>query len=76
MNPFNALTATCFWYAISAEFYSFDFFSSKKTSHDVAMDQLEKVQKIPLSLSNRVAKTANEPGLLNMETEELKKLGT
>ena len=73
MNPFNALTATCFWYAISAEFYSFDFFS-RRNPHDVAMEQLEKVQRQPLPLANRITKTNASPALLDMETEQLNRL--
>lgn len=29
MNPYNLLTPTCFWYMVSAEYFSFDFFSGK-----------------------------------------------
>ncbi len=60
MNPYNALTATCFWYAVSAEYFSYDFFS-RKNPHDVAMDIFDKVHKIPLTLPNRVLKTPTSP---------------
>lgn len=63
MNPYNALTATCFWYAISAEYFSYDFYS-KKNPHDVSMELLEKVHKIPLLFANRVVKTPAAPELL------------
>jgi hypothetical protein len=63
MNPYNALTATCFWYATSAEYFSFDFFS-KKNSHDVAMDILERVHRISLTLPNRILKTPINPEIL------------
>lgn len=56
MNPYNALTASCFWYAISAEYFSFDFFA-KKNPHDLALEILDRVHKIPLQLPNRVLKT-------------------
>lgn len=29
MNPYNLLTATCFWYIVSAEYFSFDFFNNR-----------------------------------------------
>lgn len=63
MNPYNALTATCFWYAISAEYFSFDF-NSKKGSHDASMEILEKIQKLPLLLANRTMKTIYNPSLV------------
>jgi hypothetical protein len=64
MNPYNALTATCFWYAISAEYFGYDFYS-KKNPHDVSMELLEKVHKIPLLFANRVMKTPPIPELLS-----------
>lgn len=74
MNPYNALTATCFWYAVSAEFFSLDF-SHKRNPHDVAHDILDKVQKLPLLLPNRTTK--NYAGLppLPFNHEELNKCG-
>ena len=63
MNPYNALTATCFWYAISADYFGYDFFA-KKNSHDVSMEVLDKVHKIPLVFPNRVLKTPTETELL------------
>jgi hypothetical protein len=63
MNPYNALTATCFWYAVSADYFSYDFFS-KKNPHDVSMEVLDKVHKFPLVFPNRVLKTPTESELL------------
>lgn len=68
MNPYNALTATSFWYTVSAEFFSFDFFN-KKNPHDIAMDFLEKINKMPLFLSNRVLKTTIANEFLSFETK-------
>ena len=73
MNPFNALTATCFWYAISAEYFGFDF-NSKKNVHDSSLDILEKVQKLPLLISNRTIKTQYNPGHAESEPDDLSKL--
>jgi hypothetical protein len=39
------------------------------------MEQLEKVQKLPLSLPSRVIKTICNSTLLDFETEELNRLG-
>lgn len=64
MNPYNALTATCFWYAISAEYFSLDFFS-KKNPHDAAVEILDRVQRLPLLMPNRVAKSFLGPPLLS-----------
>jgi len=74
MNPYNALTATCFWYSIGAEYFSFDFFN-RKNSHDIAMEILDKVHKLPLVLPHRVVKIPLAPFLLNFESPELNLLG-
>lgn len=73
MNPYNALTATCFWYAVSAEYFSFDF-NSKKNSHDVALEILEKIQKLPLVLANRTLKNTYCPSLSEPQSDELQRL--
>lgn len=75
MSPYNALTATCFWYAVSSEFFSYDF-SAKRHANDTANELFEKIQKLPLPIPNRVIKTVNaNPSLLESETEELNRLG-
>jgi hypothetical protein len=66
MNPYNALTATCFWYAVGAEYYSFDFFA-RRNPHDTAMEILDRVHRIPLQLSTRVLRTPTTAGLLAFE---------
>ena len=68
MNPYNALTATCLWYAISAEYYSLDFFQ-KKNPHDVALDILDKVQKLLLLLPNRLTKNFSGATSIPFEDE-------
>ena len=55
MNPYNALTATCFWYAISAEYFGFDFFA-RRNPHDVATEVLDRIHKLPQIIPNRVNK--------------------
>jgi len=68
MNPYNALSATCLWYAISAEYYSLDFFQ-KKNPHDVALDILDKVQKLLLLLPNRLSKNFSGTSSIPFEDE-------
>jgi hypothetical protein len=72
MNPYHSLTATCFWYAVSAEYYSYDFFNKRNTI-DPAMEIMDKVSKIAMHLPNRLTKIEIKNGLLNFETEELAK---
>jgi hypothetical protein len=64
MNPYHGLTATCLWYAISAEYYSYDFFSKRNTI-DPAMEIMDKVSKIAMNLPNRLTKIEIKNGLLN-----------
>lgn len=56
MNPYHSLTATCFWYMISSEYYSFDFFS-KNNPLDAANQVLNRVGKLPLLMPTRFIKT-------------------
>jgi len=74
MNPYNALTATCFWYAVGAEYYSFDFFA-RRNPHDTAMEILDRAHRVPLLLSNRVVRTPTTPALLAFENQELNMIG-
>jgi hypothetical protein len=67
MNPYNALTPTCFWYAVGAEYYSFDFFA-RNNPHDTAMEILERVHRIPLLLPLRVMKYPQEHARLPFES--------
>lgn len=74
MNPYNALTANCFWYMVSAEYFSFDFFK-RGDPLEVAQRILDKVQELPIQLPTRVLKMSLFKGLLSFETEELVKVG-
>ena len=55
MNPYNLMTPSCFWFMISAEYFSFDFFGGRNT-HDLALDFLKKAQKTQIILPLRVLK--------------------
>lgn len=55
MNPYNLLTPTCFWYMISAEYFSFDFFNNKNPQQ-TALEFLKKAQKTQIILPLRVLK--------------------
>jgi hypothetical protein len=74
MNPYNALTATCFWYAVGAEYFSFDFFA-RRNPHDTAMEILDRAHRVPLLLSNRVLRNPTSPALLAFENAELNAIG-
>jgi hypothetical protein len=56
MNPFHSLTASSFWYMVSAEYFSYDFYA-KKNASEAANNILNKVGKLPLQIANRVIKS-------------------
>lgn len=58
MNPFHSLTATSFWYMISAEYFSYDFFARKNPS-EAANNILNKVSKIPVQMPMRFIKNTH-----------------
>lgn len=68
MNPYNLLTPTCFWYMISAEYFSFDFFSSRN-AQEVALELLRKAQKTQIVLPLRFIKPQRAGGELEFESE-------
>jgi hypothetical protein len=55
MNPFHSLTASCFWYMVSAEYYSYDFFH-RNNPLDAANLVLNRVGKLPLQMPTRFIK--------------------
>ena len=71
MNPYNLMSPACFWFTVSAEYFSFDFFGGRNT-HDLALDFLKKAQKTQITLPLRVIKPQRAEVDLEFETEELK----
>ena len=53
MNPYNLMTPACFWFTVSAEYFSFDFFSNRNT-HDLALEFLKKAQRTQINLPLRI----------------------
>ncbi len=58
MNPYHSLTATCFWYMISSEYYSFDFYGKKNPS-EAAHAILNRVGKLPVQIPLRFIKNTH-----------------
>lgn len=67
MNPYNLMTPTCFWFTVSAEYFSFDFFGSRNT-HDLALDFLKRAQKTQITLPLRVIKPLRAETELEFES--------
>ena len=67
MNPYNLLTSTCFWYIVSAEYFSFDFFNNRNPN-DAAIDILRRAQKIFVTMPQRIVKPIRIHGILDFET--------
>ena len=74
MNPYNALTASSFWYAIGAEYFSHDFFQGRP-HHDNTGVFLDRIHRLPVPMPQRVTKNANFYPPLEFETEQLAHLG-
>lgn len=59
---------------VSVEYYGYDFFS-KNNPLDAANQALNRVGKLPLQMPTRFIKNARQGGLLEFQTEEVKKQG-
>ena len=58
MNPFHSLTAASFWYMVSAEYFSYDFFARKNPS-EAAYNILNRVGKLSVQIPTRFVKNAH-----------------
>lgn len=74
MNPYHSLTASCFWYMVSAEYYSYDFFL-RNSPLDAANHVLNRVSKLPIPMPTRFIKNLHQSLPLEFETEEVHKYG-
>ena len=63
MNPYHAMTATCFWFLVCAEYYSYNFFA-KKNSAEAAHEYMNRVIKMPVGIYSRVNKFTKNNELL------------
>lgn len=72
MNPYHSLTANCFWYMVSAEYFSYNFFI-RNNPLDAANQVLNRVSKIPIQMSTRFIKNTRQGNILEFQTEQVKK---
>jgi hypothetical protein len=68
MNPYHALTANCFWYMISAEYFSYDFFTRNNPTEASNM-VINRVMKLPVPIPLRIIKNVHSGKILEFETE-------
>jgi hypothetical protein len=73
MNPYNLLTPACFWFSISAEYYSYDFFNHGNPT-EAAVDILKKCQKTHITLPQRILKPIRNELCPDFETRYLKEV--
>ena len=63
MNPFHAMTPSCFWFMVCAEYYSYNFYT-RKNPNDLAHEYLDKVLKTPVPIIARVNKNSRTGSIL------------
>ena len=73
MNPYNLLTPASFWFAVSAEYYSYDFFNHGNPT-ETAVDILKKCQKRQITLPQRILKPIRSDLYPDFETRSLKEI--
>lgn len=72
MNPYHSLTANCFWYMVSAEYFSYDFYS-RNNPLEAANQVLNRVGKLPIQMPTRFIKNTRQGNILEFQTEQVKK---
>lgn len=72
MNPFHSLTATCFWYMVSAEYYSYDFFI-RNNPLEAANQVLNRIGKLAIQMPTRFIKNTRQGSPLEFQTDQVKK---
>lgn len=72
MNPYHSLTANCFWYMVSAEYFSYDFYA-RNNPLDAANQVLNRISKLAIQIPTRFIKYTRQGNNLEFQTDQVRK---